>query len=215
MEMIMAIKLLTLAITETKPRTGEFHVIALEMDSKTIIAINLQKEEIVSKSGVIYWDIGYITIVEDCRLISPGQKNKVYKSSGTQLGENYLKNLSGLLDSMSKSGPEFFQNTNKTFAVVKVKNLRNITNEITQDVFKSRISVEIAGVDKVQTLLNKDYRWLKYWQWVLKNGSYKKKIEGYLRLANNSDKTIYLILYRFTFPNNQNHWIVGVHWTRR
>ncbi len=215
----MAYRLLSLALSETRPGLGEFNVIALEMSKYNIIPIKLKRTEIVNPSGDIVWDLGRITVAEDIdRDPFILGRNTVYITSNCRLS-NETVNLSSILNEYSTVDVEdFFRKNTERFAIVKVKEVSSIqlkTDDISS--VKSKLDIYIQGIDRSITLLNKDYRWVKYWQWEVQqksNDQIRADMQRYANLLNRKDKKLYLILYRHFFEkgNTIETWIAGMHW---
>lgn len=215
----MAYRLLSLALSETRPRLGEFNVIALEMSKFNIIPIKLKKTEIVTPSGDIVWDLGRITVAEEIErdpfILG---KNTVYITNDCRLS-NETVNLPSILNEYSTVDVEdFFKKKTERFAIVKVKEVSNIqlkTDDISN--VKSKLDIYIQGADRSITLLNKDYRWVQYWQWQVQQKStdhIRIDMQRYANLLNRKDKKLYLILYKHYFEkdNTIETWIAGMHW---
>ena len=130
----------------------------------------------------------------------------------------YARNiLKTVLESKSTNPEHFFSNRNVDYAIVRVSNVKDITVEEDEyGTLKSRIKVSINGLPlsrNVDPLLNKDFRWIKYWSRIYKMDTIAEKKSQYIKLLNKKSKTLYLLLYRHTFPNGQRrYWIVGMHW---
>lgn len=205
---------LTLAIQEKDPSKpqDDFGVVVMDMQSKRIHSFILEKNEIVSPSGEIFWDIGFITRVKDVdkkadgKLIPSGYVDKKDATSA-------LKNI---LELKSTNPEQFFKNLNIDYAIVRVSNVSDITVEEKDGKMQSRITITINGLP-VECgpihLLNKDFRWIKYWRHIYKIDAVKEKKRQYIKLLNRKNKTLYLLLYRHNFYNGKKlHWIVGMHW---
>ena len=215
----MAYRLLSLAISETRPGVGEFNVIALEMSKFDIIPISLRKENIITSSGEIVWDLGRVTIAEDIERdpFSLG-KNTVYKANDCHLSDEAV-NLRSLLDEYSTVDIEdYFGNSAERFAIVKVRVVDKILlSPDKTSFFKSRLVVYIQGIAEPKNLLNKDYRWVNYWHWQTQqknSDQIRTDMLRYANLLNRNDKKLYLILYKHHFEKDNRHeiWIAGMHW---
>lgn len=212
---------LTLAITETTVNTGKFNVIAMETKSQHIVAFGLKKENIVSPSGEIFWDIGFTTLVnERPQREYQGNNNSPFVISGNvQLRENGISTLKSILDAKSLSGPSFFENEKLKFCVLKISKVYGIStridNKSESQTIKHYLSVNVSGMPVYKnsiSLLNKDYRWIHFWNWIYNSSAYDEKKKKYLKLLNRKDKDLYLILYRHNFKTGSQYWIVGMHW---
>lgn len=206
---------LTLAIRETNPMEtmSDFDVVAMDTQSKQIHSFSLKKDEIISQSGEIFWDIGFVTRVKD---ISKDSNGKLVPS-GFVCKSDASDKLKTILEAKSTNPDMFFRNRSIVYAVVKVSKLSDIIVEKdNRNVLQSRITVNISRLplyDNEKTLLNKDYRWIKFWEHIYNMDMVEEKKAQYLRLFNTKRKTMYLILYRHTFPSGKKwEWIAGMHW---
>ena len=205
---------LTLAIREKDPSKphDDFGVVVMDMESKKIYSFTLEKNEIVSPSGEIFWDIWFITRVKDVNRKSDGKlipSGYIDKKDATCI----LKNI---LELKSKNPERFFQNMNIDYAIVRVSNVSDITVCENDGKMQSRITVTINGLPasyRLNPLLNKDFRWIKYWSYIYEIDRVEEKKQQYIKLLNKKSKALYLLLYRHTFPDGKkNHWIAGMHW---
>lgn len=213
---------LTLAITETTVNTGKFNVIAMETKSQNIVPFGFNKEHIISETGEVFWDIGFTTIVGERpkRKYTNNDSSPFVLNGSAELNQNKISSLKSILDAKSASGLEFFENEKLKFCVLKVSKVENINCKIdnsgTVENIKHYLSFYVNGlsVDKSPiSILNKDYRWKNYWNWIYANDNYEEKKKKYLKLLNRRDKNLYLILYRHTFKTGEtSNWIVGMHW---
>ena len=214
---------LTLAITETFVHTGEFNVIAMGMKSQTIIPISLTKEQIVSETGEIFWDIGFVTNVDKI----PERKVDKYNNSNenhpyivtgsVNLGDNKSHMLKAILDAKSKSCNDFFSNEKHRFCIVKSNKLEDMSiyNKQGDKELRHYIKVRVGRLPAYENPKNiriKDYRWINFWNWIYKNQIYEEKKKKYLKLFNKKEKELFLILYRHKFQENSQYWVVGLHW---
>ena len=206
---------LTLAIREkdpTKPQ-DDFDVVVMNRGDKRIYSFTLEKNEIVSPSGEIFWDIGFATRVKDVKKQIDGK----LIPSGYIDKEDATDRLKNILELKSKNPELFFQNKNIDYAIVRVSDIFDITVSKRDDgKMQSRITVTINGLPAAEgkiTLLNKDFRWIKYWSYIYEIDRVEEKKQQYIKLLNKKSKALYLLLYRHTFPDGKkNHWIAGMHW---
>ena len=206
---------LTLAIREKDPKKphDNFGVVVMDMNTKKIHSFALEKNEILSKSGDVFWDIGFITKVKDVSQKSDGK----LVPSGFVAIKDARSSLKTILESKSINPEHFFSNRNVDYAIVRVSNVKDITvEEDDYGTMKSRLTVSINGLPpskKVDPLLNKDFRWIKYWSRIYKMDAVAEKKGQYIKLLNKKSKTLYLLLYRHTFSTGKKlYWIAGMHW---
>lgn len=206
--------LLTLAIAETFPGTDDFNIIALNEKSRNLLALRLTREEIISETGEVYWDIGKWTSVQNLKLtkVDASPRNKVYTPDSAKLLDKPA-DIKSILEDSIKSSRDFMNDKGITYAVLKVKKLKEILVE-TDDKGNRKCQLDVFFSDNPahpQKILNKDYRWVKYWSRVPKNDLDDVK-DKYFRLLNKPGKVLYLILYRHYFADSDSSWIVGMHW---
>lgn len=206
---------LTLAIREKDPRKAydDFGVVVMDMQTKKIHSFVLEKEEIISPKGEIFWDIGFITTVKD---VAKNTDGKLIPSGFVKV-RDARSSLKAILDAKSTNPEHFFANRNIDYAIVRVSDVKDITVEQNEyGTIQSRITVSINGLPpsrKLEPLLNKDFRWIKYWSHIYKMDAVAEKKSQYIKLLNKKSKTVYLLLYRHTFhTGHKRHWIVGMHW---
>ena len=205
---------LTLAIREKDPSKpqDDFGVVVMDMQSKRIHSFTLEKNEIVSPSGEIFWDIGFITRVKDVDKKADGK----LVPSGYVDKKDATSTLKTILELKSKNPEQFFRNWNIDYAIVRVSKVSDITVEEKDGKIQSRITVTLNGLPasyRLDPLLNKDFRWIKYWTHIYNIDAVEDKKQQYLKLLNKKSKTLYLLLYRHTFYSGKKlHWIAGMHW---
>lgn len=212
---------ITLAITEVKPQANDFNVIAMETKSQTIVPIHLLREQIITSSGDIYWDIGFLTSVNgSIQRKSIGNDNSLFIVNGSsKLGENKTNSLKTVFEAKSNTPQTFFDNEKQRFCILKISKVDNISTmtgkESDTDKIRHYLSVYVNGLPAYKnpiSILNKDYRWINFWNWVCKNDAFNEKKKQYLQLLNRKDKDLYLIIYRHQFRAGSRYWIVGMHW---
>lgn len=214
---------LTLAITETTVNTGKFNVIAMEMKSKEIISFGLNREQIISSQGEVFWDIGFTTITDEKprrKYINNGQpnENSQFILTGTiKLGNSKYNILKNILDAKANTSKDFFENNKLRFCVLKVDRLEDIQSiyDEKNNRLKNYLTIRAYGVPMHINPLkftNKDYRWINYWDFIYENSNFIEKKHKYINLFNSKNKTLYLIIYRHKFKDKDTNWIVGMHW---
>lgn len=211
----MTTELITLSITETIPGTGGFSVIAMETGSQNIISLNLRKEQIISNQGEIFWDIGFITKVKDIRKNAVSYANPTYTATGTSIGANKINALKSIFEAKANSPQEFFDNEKLQFAIIKTTKVNDITVRQQDEVLKHYLSATVSCMPAYRNpmfFLNKDYRWINFWNFIYRSSEFENKKKKYLKLLNRKDKSQYFILYRHHFRENSNLWISGMHW---
>jgi hypothetical protein len=204
--------LLTLAMSETKPNTGEFKVVTYSLDENKFYSMEISTRDFKTPEGKIIWDIGAVTFAEKLELESGYQGNTKYKASGRiEFVKHYTRRE--LVDFFEKKKmflSEFYSNKDKDYGIIKVDELDKIHKPEIEPVFKNYIEFTAQGSEK--KCLNKDFRWVNYWKSASRTGKLDDKIKYFEDLFNRQDKKIYLILYRHMFTNGPQRWIVGFHW---
>jgi len=209
--------LLSLAITETLPNRHEFNIIAIDESTKEIFAVKLNKDEIINKSSnQVWWDIGFVTHIERRELIQLSYGNVVYHCIGSELKVSKIDLLRDFLEKQSRNNKSIFSNKTIRYQIAKAKNLKDISY-IIDEKGVLKVYVELVVSDgslsrESRKLLCKDYRWVNYWNYVISKELFNQKKAKFVKLINESDKDIYLILYRHFFETNENVWIAGLHW---
>ncbi len=216
----MEYSFLSLAMTETKPGTGDFNVIAMDMHSYKLIPIKLSKNEIITPGGQVIWDVGRITVVDRVQRYvnyETDPRNVVYVASNCRLSEEGV-NLKRILEENISSADVFYSSPSGRFAIVKVNDVSQLLVErrSIEAMPQCKMTVSISGSKRAyKTLLNKDYRWVNYWLWKYdqeNNGGLEADYNRYVQILNRRGKTLYLILYRHYFRQDNRIWIAGMHW---
>lgn len=211
-------RFLTLAITEEKPNTDDFNVIAMDLQTKDILPLHLSREQIISHSGVIFWDIGFTTeVTGEIKRKYSGNTNSPFIITGTSsLLDNNLEHLEDILVAQSLSAQTFFDNSRQAFCVLEINRLSDIN--VVADISTNQLKCYIEGTannlitNKPIVLLNKDYRWCSYWTWTYHQNLFSSKKEKYLTLLNKHTSKLFAILYRHQFKQGSSYWVVGMHW---
>lgn len=212
---------LSLALSETTPGTGKFNLIAMDMDRYELVPLSLQKSEIITPGGEIFWDLGRMTAVgksDKCTEKRTDPRNVSVKPQECHLLPDSV-NLRGLLEENLSDATQFFMDHSpeNRFAIVKASKVVEIRSGHSKydGTLKCRMKLQLKGLNETSQLLNKDYRWVKYWQWHDENGTLENQEEissRYCRLLNDGKKNVYLILYRHFFTKGDMVWIAGIHW---
>jgi hypothetical protein len=212
-----ATKLITLGIAELERGSDDFNIITMDMHSQNIGPINVARDEIISRSGKVFWDIGFLTtLTEGWEGQIDRNANIQYTVRGeTAIGENQLGQLKKILEAKSKKPAAFFNNEKLQSGVVKVSRVEEIYTRSNESERRHYMRVHIKGMpadEKPKLILNKDYRWVKFWSWIFDNGEYDDKRQKYIQLFKDSNRSLYLVLYRRYFAKGPYYWIAGMHW---
>lgn len=204
-------KLLTLSIAETQP--NHYNIIAMDARTRNLVALSLSRNEIISPEGIIHWDIGKYTKVTELTKEPGSLKNITYRPENFELLANEQINLKSVLEDSLSLSEDFFNLKGNNFVILKAKNVADIVSKTTNG--HTNYHMYIVFSDNIHAaprrILNKDYRWVNYWQRVPK-GKFEETKNKYCALFNKPGKDLYLILYRFYFGNGPQEWITGIHW---
>ncbi len=205
---------ITLAITETKPNSNQFNIVAYRKDSNSLEMFDLKEDQIISESKEIMWDIAFSSRLSDTPTPYRDNRGNVEYTikNNAKLGVNVSHDLKYMLESFSKNAHNFFSDQNIKFCVLKVSEVKNISITTESD-GNNKHYLEVCSDSFIRSrkILIKDLRWKKYWDEMYKNDKYEEVSFKYLDILNKKDKDLYLILYRRTFSNSSFYWITGVH----
>lgn len=195
-------KLLTIGISETFE--DKFKIIAIHNRQRFV---SLDVSEFYDGKDFL-WDNLACTEVE--KLVEPLDSREICSVEGRakiigRLSKIELKNLFSKL----KINWNRFKQSDRTYAVIKVDYVDDISYDYNKN--KHRISF-VCGGKEIKNLLNKDYRWIQYWNHYLDLGRYEEKSKYYKNYLNRLDKEVYVVMYRHRFMDGKTlDWIVGLH----
>lgn len=211
------IEVLTLAMAESIP--GSFQVIVLKKKPTEIISIRLDKEDIISESGTPFWDIGYVTEVEYLNRNLTSSRNITYNVSGRirMKSDSKIGNFRSYFNNRSRGAEEFFNNSDSTYGIARVEQIVSLSETINhsdriKDAFRMELVVQDVPIFRTKNILNKDYRWKKYWQKMYDTHHLEETKERYIKLFNEAERDLYIILYRHQYDDRSRIWIAGIHW---
>lgn len=207
--------LLTLAISESKPHSGEYKIVALDIQNMQFYDMDLKLEEI-SKGNQKLWDIGGVTSVDRLEITYNYNNNLLYHPEGNiKFVKSYSRReLKNVFKKNSIELKKFYQE-DITHAIIRIDYLDDILKPFydNEGVFKSYIKVTAQGYQKRERILNKDLRWLNYWKHIYDKNRLDEKLGYFKKLVNESlNQDAFLIMYRHNFRNGSNEWIEGFHW---
>lgn len=210
------LKLITLAINETYPGTGHFAVIVAKIPEYELLSFALKRDDIIGPTGDIYWDIGRITIIDDIKKQTDNRGNVQFVPIGhIEFKPELYNQLKDDFDKKSKEFQTFIENNEEIFGIAKVKNLNGLIRVVDDgEINKFYIDASLCDINTLnfkRPLLNKDYRWVNYWNRICAKGEFEEKKQKYQNLLNRDGKDLYLIFYRHNFSNRPFHWIAGMH----
>lgn len=208
-------EIISLAISEMRPGLGDFKIIGARVKDRTLLSMNLSKSEIIDEFGNINWDIGLVTEVTDMKNSFDYNRNVLVKVSGCRPKIYDFKLMKEILKDKSINGTSFFESKTITFSVIEPKLITDISCSNDGNGFgpKHYLSIVLKGNHSTaRKLLNKDFKWVHFWNWIFETGKYEQRKEHYKNLLNRQDKKLFLILYRHNFRDNTSYWIAGMHW---
>jgi hypothetical protein len=186
-------KYLTLAISETFRNSNKFKIIIYDINTEAFSEEEKSEKDFFDRSGVPNWDLFHVTEVKN-------NKEKI-------IDRYSKKQIINLFKQNQISLEKFLQSTSMVYGIVKLNNFKEL--QPIDDKFQTRVVVRSKGTNK--QLLNKDYRWVKYWN-SLNKDSYEEKIIQWKNFLNNSNNEVYAVMYRHTFRNgSKSQWIAGFH----
>lgn len=205
-------RLLTLGMKETV--SNEFQLIVLLKDPERIASISLTRERIISETGKRFWDIGYVTQVEEIQETSDKNGNITVKVLGEVRLEEECKtgNLKKYFDSRSRNAPYFFETESSVYGIIKVEKVLSLDENFEKNTFRMTLKVENVPLFYTKNILNKDYRWKRYWQKIGEGIRLEETKNRYIDLFNNGERKLYIIMYRHKYDRSSAQWIAGMHW---
>lgn len=181
-------ELLTLAMSETT--RSQYHIVGYLYDICDFVFFTINK---FREDNQYLIDIGAISKIS-YELVS---ENEI-KVAGDILLYKYLsKNeFADFLNRQNSNFAYFKRNINLKFSIIKPKHIEEfkVVNEANK--VDSYATIVVNGMKEVIKV--KDYRWLKYWEYILKMKNEQKLQERITHYAEffNSNET-YMLLYRF------------------
>ena len=230
--------LMTLAIAETSK--DKYAIIAVDTESLRFYVVDgLEKEQIVSANNDFYWDIGAVTRISNPQI----KGDKIWlKGQYCEMVKPFDRNaFKKMLKGLSTEKSDFFENKKKPIDVVRFhkvvriwsdKGWRPTTSYIGGQMKRSHRleayvwakkskgrKVDDYGVDDPSgdyaaiEILNKDFRWVQYWNWIEStDGDKEDKRKKYMGMLNAPRFDKFFVMYRF-YPKSgkEVEWIGGVH----
>lgn len=181
-------KILTLALSET--RRGHYHIIGYLKTMQKFVSFDMRKYK---NNNKYLLDIGAISKIYYEEL---GSENEI-RIIGDIVLERYLEKsefVEFLLEHRMNFS-SFKRNFNIKYSIVEVKHIEQITVRDNKGI-DTYMTVIIDG--NKETIKIKDYRWIKYWEYILSLND-KEKLEERLNYYNNffNERKCYLLLYRY------------------
>lgn len=189
--------LLTLAISQNN--NHDYILICHDQLKSRLLSIELHRNEIES-NGVIYFDLGSVTEVENLREVDisypVGEKKLKSRFAREQL-KNFFER--------EKVNIEAFK-LNKSLEQYAIVKISSVEDFYIKD-HKLRLKFWTSGVRN--DFLVKDERWVTYYQNNSTNSDIVKKLNNYKNLFNHKQRLAFAILYKF--QDYDAVWIAGLH----
>jgi hypothetical protein len=207
--------LLTLAISESDPTQGKYKIVTMDIRSKSFYDMDLKLDEI-SKGNNILWDIGGVTSADRLDITYDRNKNYLYHPEGSIKFIKYFNRneLKSIFEKNCISLKKFYEEDIK-HSIVKIDYLDDIQppSYDSRNIFKSYIIVTAQGYTPDKPILNKDLRWINYWEHIYDKKRENDKIKYFKTLINDSiEQDTFLIMYKHNYKNGAGRWIEGFHW---
>lgn len=207
--------LLVIAISEEKPK--EFKIIAIDIKDEIFYDLDLKEKDFFDRNGKPVWDLFAVT--EGVRLAKSNNKYKVmgkayikrYYSAGEikkffasrRMTLNMFMNKIQSLDEKRDNSP--------LYGIVKLDSIRLKRPKYEGNRLKQYVIVPNRRIGKGDIeLLNKDYKWISYWENISED-LWEAKIKQWEEYLNRKDKEVYAICFSIRFSNGRRRWIGGFH----
>jgi succinate dehydrogenase flavin-adding protein (antitoxin of CptAB toxin-antitoxin module) len=183
---------LTIAISEKERNKDKFKIIYYDLSKEVFAEADKKTKDFFDSDGNPVWDLFHVT--EE-------------KQNSAKIIESYSKQqIINLFESNLTSLERFFLSS-QDYGIVKLNSIKAV--HPLNEKFQTHVVVRSRGQDK--PLLNKDYRWLKYWK-SISDKMYDEKCQQWKDFLNSSDNKVYAVMYRHTFPTGRKgRWIAGFH----
>lgn len=205
--------LLTLAISQTYAN-DKYEVLTYCLEDERFYPLEIYKENFFSNDGSAVWDIFHVTRVGGVQ----SEKLKLCKAIGStqMVGKKTKKEMKEFFaKKVSKAGYVFSKaadSDGQSYYVIKADTINEIQKPQLKDKKWQSIIEFGANGTSFAHKLNKDYRWLAYWEKIAEE-DIPKKIDDWITYFGKCDKEIYLVIKKYQFPKNGNigKWISGFH----
>lgn len=181
-------ELLTLAMSETT--VNQYHIVGYLYDICDFVFFNINK---FKEENKYLLDIGAISKItyEVC------SENEI-KVIGDVILDKYLckDEFRNFLESHNSNFAYFKRNIQLKFSIIKPKHIEEFKVKNESGKVDSYVTLIVNGMKEIIKI--KDYRWLKYWGYILKYDDEEKLIERIKHYQKffNSNET-YMLLYRY------------------
>jgi hypothetical protein len=198
---------LTISISETG--RSQYKVVTVCKQDSRFYALNITEDQFVNNNGSIAWDLFGWT---KANLNYVGRS--LYRPVGTTpIVVNYMskEEMIGFFEKIKVKLKTFLDvECHLEYGVIKVDEVLDIQPPYTSDnMTKQRVRI-VSEKYPSYPLLNKDYKWLNYWENV-REEQMQEKIEHWHSILNHEDSSVYAVLYRHQFRTSFQKWICGFH----
>lgn len=199
-------ELLTLGMKETYK--DHFELIVLRKNPVKIVSLTRTKNQIINEKGKCFWDIGYVTEVEHIETEKDNVDKLIIQGKVHMHSTPCIDKLKRYFENRSADPTAFFDNKEVTYGFVKVDKVYELIEEENGEKFRMMVHLKGDPAFKKRKILNKDYRWKKYWQRMYQSSHLIETKERYIEMLNQNTRGLYIIMYRHTYGE----WIAGMHW---
>ncbi len=156
----MSKSFLTLGMAERQPGSGEYNILAMNMDDYKIVCIDLKGSQIITPDGKkIFWDIGKVTEVDGIvRDETQVNDNIVYLVKGEARLSDESVNLKEILEDQRIDYVDFERDRNLVGCIVSPFKVLKIET-VSTGIKKNYLTMSFRNdAKRERKLLNKDYR---------------------------------------------------------
>lgn len=201
-------RLLTLAISEMKK--NNFKVIVYDLDNQRFCGLQIHERDFNYEGEVPSWDLFGVTELEN---LTPPNRGEFYTPIGkATVKEYYRKKEIVNFFKRRKISYKRFLNSNERYGIIKIDMIEKIDmpKRRENNGLYQRVSLITAG-QRQRPILNKDYRWLNYWDNISED-NWQDKLTKWKNYINKRDKEVFAVVNNHTFPDgSKNKWIAGFH----
>lgn len=200
--MIPLINLLTLSISETWE--NNYKVVAYNIDKHQFHALKIHESKFFNPDGSNAWDLFGVTSVEGLKPTSGEFMDPI----GLPRVVNYYnkKEMIDFFNRKQMPANRFFSGR-FDYGIIKADSITKIHLPIIHEKLSQKIDF-FSGSYKYPNVLNKDFKWLQYWNQLPKD-EYEEKILQWTNYFKENNNEIFLVLHYYS--RYQYRWIVGFH----
>lgn len=202
--------LLTLAISEMEP--GNFKIVAADLNKNVFYSLELKEKDFFDEYGTPVWDLFAIT--SGIKVVSTYRLHKIIGKAYIQ--KYYTKDeMKKFFDSKLMLLDTFIKNDTYQYGIFKLQSIKleepKFINKNGRKILRQYLHLPNRRLSKKPIrLLNKDYKWITYWENIPKD-LWEVKVKHWESYINSSNKEVYAIGYSMRFNNRRIGWICGFH----